>query len=198
MRVIGLTGGIGAGKSVVSAYLEQKGFVVIDADRISREVIAPGSTALKALAERFGGAILLENGALDRKKLASLAFADEEILAAMNSIVHEKIFEHIFAKMKLLEESGLKTIFLDAPLLIETGFHRTTDEVWLVEAKKETRIRRATRRGEISREEVLARMRAQMSQEEKRTYAGVIIGNDGTMAELYDKIDGIVAERLGR
>ena len=201
MKTIGLTGGIGTGKSTVSRYLTTKGYKIIDADRIAREVVEPGQPALKALVEEFGPEILLEDGRLNRRELARLAFASPEGKAALDRITHGAIFARI-EELQLqyaaeLEKTSDAVIFLDVPLLFETGFDRKADLVWVVDVPDEIRVQRVVLRDGLTEEEVWARIKNQMSREEKIARADVVLDNSGTPEELYAQVDARLNEVTG-
>ena len=196
MKTIGLTGGIGTGKSTVSRYLTTKGYKIIDADRIAREVVEPGKPALAQLAERFGGEILLEDGSLDRRKLAQLAFATKEGKNALDEITHGAIFARIDELQEQyrreLETTADAVIFLDAPLLLETGLDRKCDGVWVVDVPDDIRVERVKLRDGLSEEEIRARMRNQMSREEKISKADAVLDNSGELEDLYRQVDRLL------
>ena len=201
MKTIGLTGGIGTGKSTVSRYLTTKGYKIIDADRIAREVVEPGMPALKALVEEFGPEILLEDGSLNRRELARLAFASPEGKKALDRITHGAIFariEELQAQYAAeIEATADAVIFLDVPLLFETGFDRKADLVWVVDVPDEIRVKRVVLRDGLTEEEIWARIKNQMSREEKIARADVVLDNSGTPEELYAQIDLALAELTG-
>ena len=193
--IIGLTGGIGSGKSTVCRYLADKGYPVIDADKIAREIVEPGTPALKELSVVFGADIITERGDLDRKKLAGIVFTDKAKKESMEKIMHGEILSVMKKRVQDRLESGYKgLIILDIPLLFETnaGFVDEIDEIWLVDAEEGVRTSRIIKRDGISREEVLMRMKNQMSSEEKRKRAHVIIDNSGKEEELYRELDKLI------
>ena len=201
MKTIGLTGGIGTGKSTVSRYLETKGYKIIDADLIAREVVEPGKPALEALVCEFGPEILLEDGSLNRRELARLAFSSPEGKAKLDRITHGAIFARI-DELQLQYASELETIadavmFLDAPLLLETGLDQKTDLVWVVDVPDDVRVKRVVLRDGLTEEEIWARIKNQMSREEKLDRADGILDNSGTLEELYHQVDVLLAEVTG-
>ena len=195
MKIIGLTGGIGAGKSTVSEYLKAQDYPVVDADQISRDLMVPGAPLLSRLEEAFGPEIILPGRVLDRKGLARIAFATEEGKDLLNRITHGAINEKILADLRDLESQGFKLAFLDAPLLFEVGLDRFTHLVWLVDASDEVRIARVMDRDGLSREEILDRMARQMSGEEKRARASRILDNSGDLESLHEQIRRLLAEK---
>lgn len=195
MKIIGLTGGIGAGKSTVSALLREKGLRVIDADRIAHEITEPGSPALKEIEETFGGEMILPDGSLDRKSLAAAVFSDEEQKALLESITTAQVIQIIREELEKLAAAGIeKRVFVDAPLLFETGADALTDTVWLVDADPELRIQRTMERDHASREEILRRIAGQMPDEEKRARAHEIIDNSKGKDALYRRVEGLLKE----
>ncbi len=193
MRIIGITGGIGSGKTTASEYLKSRGFHVIDADRIGHEIMQPGMPVLIELAMVFGGDILDDNGVLNRKKLAEAAFADPQNKKMLDSITHKEIFEEIRRRMDILSDQGVKIVFLDAALLFETGLENTCEQTWLIDAEDKIRIKRAMDRDGSTRDQVLARLKNQMSSEEKRKRASHIIDNSGDLEQLYKQLDVLIS-----
>ncbi len=193
MRIIGITGGIGSGKTTASEYLKSRGFHVIDADRIGHEIMQPGMPVLIELAMVFGGDILDDNGVLNRKKLAEAAFADPQNKKMLDSITHKEIFEEIRRRMDILSDQGVKIVFLDAALLFETGLENTCEQTWLIDAEDEIRIKRAMARDGSTRDQVLARLKNQMSSEEKRKRASHTIDNSGDLEQLYKQLDVLIS-----
>lgn len=187
MKVIGLTGGIASGKSTVSAYLKEKEIPVFDADAAAWEVEKAGSPCLRQLVEVFGPAILTEKGELDRKEMARLAFHDPAVLRQLNAIVHRAVEKKRDAFLSAHRQDPV--VILDAPLLLECGWEKVTDTVWLVYIPEEEQIRRAMARSGMTREEVKDRIRKQLSLEEKRKQAQVVLDNQGTLEDLYRQVD---------
>ncbi len=189
-RRIGLTGGIGAGKSTVSDRLRAKGIHVVDADEVARKVVSKGEAGLRALITRFGDDILTSDGSLDRKKLGAIVFSDEVARRDLNAILHPIIIE----RMKV-DEGSHKIVIWDVPLLIEANMHEMMDEVWLVDAPEDVRIARIMLRDACLETEARARMKAQMSSEDKRTYANVVLDNSGDLGALFEAVDDCI-ERI--
>lgn len=185
--MIGLTGGIASGKSTVTARLRELGAFVADADAVSREAIG-FPEARERLALEFGEDVFLEDGSLDRGLLAVRAFSTEENTALLNSILHPVIIKRL---LSMAEEASSRypLVFVDAALLIEAGFDRFCEGVWLITANTETRIRRIMERDGLSREQAEVRIARQMTDDEKRAYASVVIENDGSLGELIEKVD---------
>lgn len=192
MHVIGLTGGIASGKSTVSRYLAKLGAIILDADQIAREIVAPGKPALQEIVKEFGEDVLLPDGSLDRARLGKLVFADKAKRDRLNQITHPKIFAEIRERIARLRESYdclHRVVVIDAPLLIEAGFVPLVESVWLVAVDEETQIKRLMERDGYSREEAEARLKSQMPLEQKLAYADQIIQNTGTLEETIARIN---------
>ncbi|MEW5351375.1 dephospho-CoA kinase [Streptomyces sp. 16-176A] len=187
MLSVGLTGGIGAGKSEVSRLFVEHGAVLIDADRIAREVVAPGTPGLAAVVEAFGPDVLAGDGSLDRPKLGSIVFADPDKLAVLNSIVHPLVG----ARSRELEESAAEdaVVVHDVPLLAENGLAPLYDLVIVVDAAPETQLDRLVRLRGMTEEDARARMAAQATREKRREIADVVIDNDVPLEELRERVD---------
>jgi dephospho-CoA kinase len=194
MRIVGLTGGIGSGKTTVTEYLISRGVHVLDADRIAREIVLPGSDMLIELSSVFGKDILQEDGSLDRKKLGGIVFSDAEKKKTLDRLMHTRILELIHERIFQFreEQEHAKVIFIDAPLLFETGLDKSADEIWVIDADDETRIRRIMARDGLAREEILKRIESQMTREEKNSRADVILDNTGDQEALYRQIDELL------
>ena len=181
MKVIGLTGGIASGKSTIANLLRSLGAPVFDADAESRAMVAKGSPALDEIAKTFGTEYLQTDGELNRAKMAELVFNDKAALKKLEGIIHKNV--HAAAQNFLADcrSKNLPAAVLDVPLLIECGWHKDVDEVWLVAVDSETQIERAMQRSQMTREEVKARIAAQMPLEEKRACADFVIDNSGPL-----------------
>ncbi|MGX5209075.1 dephospho-CoA kinase [Streptomyces violaceus] len=196
MLKVGLTGGIGAGKSEVSRLLVACGAVLIDADRIAREVVAPGTPGLAAVVEAFGEQVLARDGSLDRPKLGSIVFADAARLATLNSIVHPLVG----ARSRELEEAAAEdaVVVHDVPLLTENGLAPLYDLVIVVDATPETQLDRLVRLRGMTEEDAHARMAAQATREQRREIADVVIDNDVPLEELERRVKEVWAELARR
>jgi dephospho-CoA kinase len=170
--LIGITGGIGGGKSTVTSYLTEQGAVVIDTDAIAREIACPGSEALDEIREIFGDSVFCPDGNLDRKAVAEIVFSDEQMLAKLNAVLHPRIRKRW---QKEAEQAGAPFVFVVIPLLYENKLDDKFDEVWVVTADEEERIRRVMDRDRTERESVVHRMRNQLPEEEKVAAADVVI-----------------------
>ncbi len=196
MLKVGLTGGIGAGKSEVSRLLVASGAVLIDADKIAREVVAPGTPGLAAVVEAFGRGILAPDGSLDRPALGALVFADPQKLAVLNSIVHPLVG----ARSAELERSAPPdaVVVHDVPLLTENGLAPLYDVVVVVDASPETQLDRLVRLRGMSEEDARARMAAQAGREKRLEIADVVIDNDGPLEGLRERVDAVWADLVRR
>ncbi|MER7055725.1 MULTISPECIES: dephospho-CoA kinase [unclassified Streptomyces] len=192
MLKVGLTGGIGAGKSEVSRLLVEYGAVLIDADRIAREVVAPGTPGLAAVVEAFGEDVLTGDGSLDRPRLGSLVFADPERLAVLNSIVHPLVG----ARSRALEEAAAEdaVVVHDVPLLTENGLAPLYDVVVVVDADPATQLDRLVRLRGMTEPDARARMAAQATREQRRRIADVVIDNDVPLDELRTRVQEVWGE----
>jgi dephospho-CoA kinase len=201
MLKVGLTGGIGAGKSEVSRLLDEYGAVIVDADKIAREVVEPGTPGLAAVVAEFGEEILAPDGALDRPKLGSLVFADTERLAALNAIVHPLVgersaelerqaqqAERAAAAESAQRQDGGAVIVHDVPLLAENGLAPLYDLVLVVDASPETQMDRLVRLRGMTAGEAAARMAAQATRRERLAVADIVIENNGPLEELQARV----------
>ncbi|WP_459799743.1 dephospho-CoA kinase [Herbidospora sp. RD11066] len=184
---MGLTGGIGSGKSEASKRLAARGAVVIDADKIAREVVEPGTEGLAEIVAAFGTEVLRPDGALDREKLGSIVFSDAEKLTTLNGIVHPKVGERVQQLLDDVPEGGV--IVYDVPLLAENKLAPTFDHVIVVDTDDETRIRRLAENRGMSESDARARIAAQASREERLSIADTVIDNNGTVDDLDRQID---------
>ncbi|MDO4481267.1 MAG: dephospho-CoA kinase [Bacillota bacterium] len=189
--LIGLTGGIGSGKSTVSGYLEKKGITVVDADKISRLVVKPGSEALGEIKDVFGAEYILPDGNLDRKRLGRLVFSDKTALWKLNYIMSNRIGMEIDRQIKASET---EITVLDAATLIESGYDALVDVLWIVDADDEVRIKRVMERDSASRQEVLDRMANQMSRQERLARECTVIDNSGTIEETWANVQRALDE----
>ncbi|MFE6166070.1 dephospho-CoA kinase [Streptomyces sp. NPDC056486] len=196
MLKVGLTGGIGAGKSEVSRLLVESGAVLVDADKIAREVVEPGTPGLAAVVDAFGREILAPDGSLDRPKLGSIVFADPEKLAVLNSIVHPLVG----ARSADLEGAASQdaVVVHDVPLLAENGLAPLYDLVVVVDASPETQLERLVRLRGMSEEDARARMAAQATREKRLEIADVVIDNDGPLEGLQQRVGAVWADLARR
>ena len=185
MLTIGLTGGIGSGKSTVSKMLAEMGAPILDADKVGHGIYAPGGPAYEDVIEAFGRDILAPDGTVDRKKLGPIVFGDPNALKKLNSIVHPKMLAEMQRLVNGMREAGeTKPIVVEAAILIEANWQPMCDEVWLVRASKERVIQRVERDRGMAPEQTEARIRAQLSDDERRKHADYLIENEGSLADL--------------
>lgn len=193
MVLVGVTGGIGSGKSSVAARLATHGWPVVDADAVAREVVEPGEPALDDLVARFGPDILLPDGALNRPGLARLAFASDEARGDLDAITHPRIAARIAARLDALRgDPAVSVGVLDHPLLIETGQTDAVDIVVAVVAPEEVRVARLVARG-LDEADARARLRAQTDDATRRRVADHVLVNDGSLDDLHAAVDAIAA-----
>jgi dephospho-CoA kinase len=193
---IGLTGGIGSGKSEVSRRLAAHGAVVIDADKIAREVVEPGTAGLARVVAAFGEEVLRPDGALDREKLGSIVFADSQKLAVLNGIVHPLVGERV-AQLQS-DAPGDAVVVYDVPLLVENKLAPMYDVVIVVDAADEVRIRRLAEHRGMAETDAKARIAAQASREDRLAVADIVIANEGALEELDARVAEVWGELLRR
>ncbi|MFJ8676658.1 dephospho-CoA kinase [Streptomyces sp. NPDC093589] len=186
MVKVGLTGGIGAGKSEVSRLLASYGAVIVDADKIAREVVEPGTPGLAAVVEEFGDGVLTPDGTLDRPKLGQIVFADPAKLKALNAIVHPLVGTR---SAELEASAGPDTVVVhDVPLLTENGLAPLYDLVVVVDAAPQTQLDRLVRLRGMAEDEAKARMAAQATREQRLAAADLVIDNDGPLVALEPQV----------
>ncbi|KAF0220402.1 MAG: dephospho-CoA [Geobacteraceae bacterium] len=198
MRIIGLTGGIASGKSTVAGMLKRRGAVVIDADLIAREVVAPGEPAYSAVVAEFGEGILNPDRTINRGALGRIVFADPEARRRLEKITHPAIGQRASEKLAELRCGGAAVVFYMAPLLIEAGITSRVDEVWVVYVDRETQVERLMLRDGISREEALRKIAAQMPMDEKRKQGRVVIDNRKTEADTEKQVQEVWEREIGK
>jgi dephospho-CoA kinase len=195
-RVIGLTGGIASGKSTVARILERLGAVIIDADILSREAVAPGEPALEAIVAEFGGRMLNPDRTLNRQALGQLVFADPEARRRLEAITHPAIARMAEQKLAACRKESVPVVFYVAPLLIEAGRTGLVDEIWVVYADEATQMVRLIQRDGISPDDARRRLTAQMPMEEKKKFGRVVIDNRGTVLELEQQVGKVWAREI--
>jgi len=188
MKVIGLTGGIGSGKSTVAQFLAELGAVVLDADKVGHVAFKPGTEAWREVVAAFGRQILTPDGEIDRRKLGEVVFGNPEALLRLNQIMHPQIDKMVKAQFEEYRRQGVRVVVLEIPLLLETGGTSLVDEVWVTVASESTVLRRLEERSGLSRQQSLARIRSQMSNEERVKHADEVINNDDSLDELKAKV----------
>lgn len=193
MLRIGLTGGIGSGKSTVSALLAGHGAQIVDADVLAREVVAAGSPGLAAVVDAFGGGVLSPDGSLDRPALAGVVFGDPAARATLDGIVHPLVRARAVELITAMPDDAV--VVQDIPLLVETGRGAAFDLVLVVEADPETRVARLVQRGSAEAD-ARARIAAQATDEQRRAVADVVLDNSGTRERLAEQVDRFWAEHV--
>ena len=187
VKIIGITGGIASGKSTVTEFLRQPGYQVIDADQVVHELQEPGERLYQALLSTFGSAILQEDGRLDRPKLGAMIFGNPELLAQSSQLQNEIIREELARRRDLLAETEA-VFFMDLPLLFELEYDNWFDQIWLVDVTEETQLSRLMNRNALNQEEAEKRIAAQLSLQEKRKRADVLIENNGGLEETRQQL----------
>lgn len=188
--IIGLTGGIASGKSTVARMLEEKGAYLLDADRLARQAVEPGQPAWQEIVNWLGPQILLPDQNIDRAKLGDLIFNDSGKRKKLNKIVHPWVGQRFTTLSEDIKQKDPQAILVyDIPLLIEAGMQKIVDLVLLVYVPRETQILRLQERDKLSRDKAEARLRAQMSLDEKKQYADYVIDNRGMLAETARQVD---------
>lgn len=195
MVTLGVTGGLGAGKSTACQRFKENGAVIFDADSIAKEILQTNQAIQDRIVEEFG-ADIIKDGQVDTQKLASQAFSNEENQSILNNIVHPYVIE-AFEKRRDELEKKIGLLVVDAPLIFESGFDSHLDHTLLIFASMKMRIARALRRGNLTREEILRRMDLQMPEEDKRDLASFVIENNGSIEELNQEIDKLYHQLVG-
>ena len=189
--VIGLTGGIACGKSMISAYLAQKGIPVIDGDLVARQIVEPGTKGLAQIVDTFGAEYLHADGTLNRAMLGSRVFADKEALQQLNAITKPLLLEAFKTQINALQAHPM--IVLDVALLLEDhDYKELADQVWVVTVAPAQQLARLMKRNSYTAEEAQNRINAQMSNEERIQYADVVIDNNGTMSETIAQVERLL------
>ncbi|WKD59382.1 dephospho-CoA kinase [Corynebacterium caspium] len=192
MKIMGLTGGIGSGKTTVANLLREQGLKIIDADQIARQIVEPGQPALAELAQVFGADILTAEGTLNRSLLASRAFANPAQTERLNAITHPRIWEAAKWQFEQALQAGEKWVVYDMPLLIETGQYREVDLVVVVDVDTETRVQRLVNTRGLTEEDARNRIAAQINQAKRLAVAQVVIDNNGDLAALKEQVIHLV------
>ena len=198
MLVVGLTGGIGSGKSTVAAMLAGRGAVVVDADRLARAVVAPGTPGFAAVVDRFGPGVVAEDGSLDRAALADVVFGDPSALADLNGIVHPAVRAAIDARLVELRAAGEDVVVLEIPLLVESGRTYGASAVIVVDLPEEIAVRRLVEGRGMEEADARRRMAAQIARANRLAAADVVIDNSGSPADLERQVDDVWAGLLRR
>jgi dephospho-CoA kinase len=196
MIVIGLTGGIGTGKSSVVDILRRLGVTAIYADVVGHEVYAADTGGFGAIVSAFGPGVVGVDGEIDRAALGELVFADERAMARLNALVHPLIREAVTERLESLQEAGVAVAVVEAAILLEAGWNDMVDEVWVVDAPASLVKRRLGPRFGSDEEAIEARIRSQMPSDERRGAADAIIENDGSLDQLRDRIEQVYNTRI--
>jgi dephospho-CoA kinase len=200
MLLVGLTGGLGAGKSTVARMLAERGAVIVDADDLARRALDPGTRAHQQVYDLFGDEVLTPAGEIDRTAVARIVFEDPEKRRALESITHPEVFRILAEEVETLRGTDAVVVF-DAPLIVETGFNEACDAVLVVTARPEVRMDRVMRERHMSEDESRRRIDAQVSDEEREAVADVVIRNDGSLEELARVVNEVwrdLQDRAGR
>ena len=191
MHVVALTGNIASGKSTVAQLISAKGVPLIDADRLAREAVAPGSAALKRIADRWGAAMVGADGELDRAALRAVVFGQPAQLALLNAIVHPEVDRLRKVQLNAARERGVLIVLCDIPLLFEANLSGDADTIILVDAPPAVRLERLEHTRALDRATAQAMIAAQMPSEEKRALADFVIENDGSIEKLHSAVDEV-------
>jgi len=196
MKVIGLTGGIGSGKSTVAQFMAELGAVILNADKIGHEALKPDTEIWREVVAAFGRQILAPDGNIDRKKLGEIVFDNAESRARLNQIMHPRMYDMVKAQLEEYRRQGMRVVVLEAPLLLEAGWTALVDEVWITTASETTVLKRLEERTGLSPAESLARIRSQLPAAERVRHADVVINTDCDMDELKAQVKELWQERF--
>ncbi len=194
MKVIGLTGGIGSGKSTVARYLAELGAVVLDADKVGHAVFQPDTDAWRDVVAVFGRQILTPGGEIDRKKLGEIVFNNPEEMSRLNRIMHPRMYDMVVEQIAEYRRQGVDVLVIEAAILIEAGWTTLVDEVWVAIASEATVIKRLKEQRGLAEAQTLARIRSQLSSEERVKHADVVINNDGDLDAMKAKVKELWAK----
>lgn len=195
MFVLGITGGIGTGKSTVARILKAHGAIVLDADEISRDVTKAGGSALSEIIDVFGPEFIAEDGSMNRKMMADKVFKDSKTLDALSMIVHEKVFAEMSSEREILKQAGEKLLVMDVPVPAKEGFIDVCDQIWVVWADENIRLDRLAGRG-MSEAESRRRMKLQLSKEEYFNLGDIIIENNESIKSLEEQVNELIVAEL--
>ena len=196
MLVIGLTGGIGTGKSEAARHMVSLGAALIDADVVGHEAYTPHAEAWQRVVEAFGEGILQPSGEIDRRSLGAIVFSDPEQLARLNGIMHPLMARMVQERIEALEAEGAKVVVVEAALLFEAGWDSLVQEVWVTDSSEDAVIHRLSQRNGMSEEEARKRLDSQMSRAERLGRADVVIDNSGDVAEMRETISELWETRV--
>lgn len=193
-QIIGITGGIASGKSSVSLYLQELGFTIVDADLVSRAVVEPGEDAYHQVVEAFGEDILLADGNIDRVKLGSIIFHDQEKRLLLNGIVHPAVRNWMRLKTEEALAAGEETVFMDIPLLFESKLTFMVEKTLLIYVDEQVQLERLMNRNGLSEKDALARIHSQMPLADKKALADAVIDNNGDIKETKKQVKALLSE----
>lgn len=194
MKIVGLTGGISSGKSTVSSYLKQLKIPVIDADEVARKVVEPNSQGAIEIRKAFGSDVFEEDGSLNRQKLGALIFSNAENRQKLDDLLQPLIKIMILDEIEENRQQGKNMIVLDLPLLFEKQYEELCEEIIVVYIPRELQLERLMRRNQYTKQEALSRIDSQLSIEEKRKRATVLLDNQGTIQQLYHQVEQWLVE----
>lgn len=186
---IGLTGGIASGKSLVSSYLKNKGYPIVDADVIAKRVVEPGSPALEQIKVVFGQDMVDRNGQLNRKKLGAVIFGNRSKREQLNKIIHPIVRAEMKREADEYEQNGYEMIILDIPLLIESKLDYLVDQTWVVYVDQQTQLERLLLRDQSTKEEAIQRIESQLSLEQKKVVADIVIDNRQSKEDTFKQVE---------
>ncbi|MFS0875705.1 dephospho-CoA kinase [Solibacillus isronensis] len=192
--IIGLTGSIASGKSTVAKMIESYGLPIVDADVVARQVVEPGTPTLKKIEEAFGPEVIAHDGSMDRAKVGSIIFHNEEMRKTLNGIIHPAIREEMLRQRDEFISFGEKNIFMDIPLLFESKLEHFVEKIIVVSVKKEVQLQRLMERNGFSEEEANARIATQIPVKEKEQLADAVIHNNGTLEDTAIQLQNILYE----
>ena len=196
MLVIGLTGGIGTGKSEVSRILRELGAEVIDADRVGHEAYRPHSQAWREVIDAFGEEVVQPTGEIDRKRLGAAIFNDPEARAKLNAIMHPRMADMIREKVLQLREQGVEVAVVEAAVLVEAGWGPLFDEIWVTSSGEKAVVERLRQRNNLSEDEIRSRIYSQMPSEERAAHASVLVQNSGSLDDLQREVESLWSSRV--
>ena len=194
MKIVGLTGGISSGKSTVSSYLKQLKIPVIDADEVARKVVEPNTQGAKEIKKAFGSDVFEEDGSLNRQKLGALIFSNAENRQKLDDLLQPLIKIMILDEIEEYSQKGETMIVLDLPLLFEKHYEKLCEEIIVVYVPRELQLERLMKRNQYTKQEALSRIDSQLSIEEKRKRATVLLDNQGTVQQLYQQVEQWLVE----
>ncbi len=197
MFIIGITGGIGSGKSTAASFFSERGVLVLDADAISRKVTGPGGRSIEPIRELLGERAVDSHGALNRKYTAELVFSNRTLLDKLSSVIHCEVLREIAEEIEKEEKKGTKLLVLDVPIPVKKGFLDICDQIWVVSADEEVRLDRLMQRG-MSKEDARRRMDMQMTRDEYEALGDIVVPNNGDKEELNAILEKHVKDELGK